>query len=170
VSQPTSSPVPASKIALGAELALPAIAVGFTVYFFHSVSDLVWEAKANAVMIGVALLALVAIHAIRLALRARMRGFNLGFEPLLEPRRVLGQRVLVVVLAGLFVFLIPWLGLTLGLFLLTGALMLVLRAGSWRLIATTSGIIAVSAYLLFIALLNSRLPHGPVEKFLARLF
>jgi hypothetical protein len=158
------------KVALGAELALPAIAVGFTIYFFYSVNDLVWEAKANAVMIGVVLLALVAVHAIRLVLRARMRGCSPGFEPLLEPRRVLGQRVLVVVLAALFVFLIPWLGLTLGLFLLTGALMLVLRAGSWRLIAATSGIIAVSAYLLFIALLNSRLPRGPVELLLARLF
>ncbi len=161
---------PPPKIALGAELALPAIAAGFTLYFFYSVNDLVWEAKANAVMIGAALLVLIAIYTARLVLRTRLDGYSFSFEPLLAPRRVLGQRVLLVVLAGLFVFLIPWLGLTLGLFLLTGALMLALRAGSWRLIAATSAIIAVSAYLLFIALLNSRLPHGPVENLLARLF
>lgn len=160
---------PPPKAALGAELALPAIAVGFTVYFFYSVKDLVWEAKANAVIIGVALLLLIAVHAVRLVLLARRRGFDFSIEPLIAPRRVLGQRLLMVVLAGLFVVLIPWLGLTLGLFLLTGALMLALRAGSWRLIVATSAIVAVSAYLLFVALLHSRLPHGPVEKLISWL-
>ena len=165
-----SGPDDSGKTALGAELALPGIAVAFTAYFFVSVDDLTWEAKATAVLIGGALLALVAVYVARLAVRARMGVARLSFAPLLEPRRVLGQRVAVTALAGLFVALIPWLGLTLGLFLLTAALMLVLRAGSWRMVAATSGIIAASAYLLFIALLNSRLPHGPVEKLLAGLF
>lgn len=167
----TDPPPPGARpIALGAELVLPAIAVAFTVYFFASVADLAWEAKANAVVIGGALLALVALFAVRLGVRAWSGAANFGFAPLLEPRRVLGQRVLVAALAGLFVALIPWLGLTLGLFLLTAALMLALRAGSWRLIAATAAIVAIAAYLLFIALLNSRLPRGPVEKLLAGLF
>jgi len=45
-----------------------------------------------------------------------------------------------------------------------------LRAGSWRKIVLASGTISVTAYLLFIVLLNSRLPRGPVERLLAALF
>ncbi|MGQ0677920.1 MAG: hypothetical protein ACT4N4_17800 [Rhodospirillales bacterium] len=159
-----------ARTAIGAELALPALAVAFAAYFFHSVWDLSWEAKANAVMIGVALLALIAVFLVRLAVRTWNGLGTFSFAPLIAPRRVLGQRVLLVVLSGLFIVLIPWLGLTLGLFLLTATLMVVMRAGSWRLIAATAGIVAASAYLLFIALLNSRLPRGPVEKLLAGLF
>lgn len=164
------APPNGGKTALGAELVLPALAIAFTLYFFVSVRDLAWEAKSTAVIVGGTLLALVALRLGLLALSAWNGLADFSFAPLLAPRRVLGQRILLVALCGLFVFLIPWLGLTLGLFLLTAALMVMLRAGSWRLIAATAGIVAASAYLLFIALLNSRLPHGPVEKLLAGLF
>ncbi|MCK6453164.1 MAG: hypothetical protein L6R19_20295 [Alphaproteobacteria bacterium] len=158
------------KAALGADLVLPALAVALTAYFFVAVADLAWEAKANAVVIGVVLLALVALHVARVALRVWAGEASLGIAPLIEPRRTQGARLMLVALTALFVFLIPWLGVTLGLFLLTGALMVVLGAGSLRMIATVSATVAIVAYLLFIALLNSRLPRGPVEKLLAMLF
>ncbi len=166
-----STPPPSEgKEPLGADLVIPVLAVAFTAYFFVSVAELTWEAKANAVIIGSVLLALVAVFAVRAAWRVAAGGADFSFQPLVEPRQMLRPRALIVGLTALFIVLIPWLGLTLGLFLLVAALMLVLGAVSWRTIALTSGTVAVIAYLLFIALLNSRLPRGPIEKLLAGLF
>jgi hypothetical protein len=156
--------------AIGADLVLPALAVGFAVYFFVSVWDLTWEAKANAIVIGVGLLALIALYLGRVALMLARGEATLGFDKLLEPRWAWPPRLAIVGLCAVFIFMLPWLGLTLGLFLLTGTLMVVLRAGSWRSIVATSGIVSVTSYLLFIALLNSRLPRGPIEHLFAGLF
>lgn len=164
-----SVPSPRPGAAVGGELILPALAVGFAIYFFGSVWDLSWEAKANAVLIGIALLSLIAVLLVRIFVRVMAREAHFGIGSLIEPREVWGQRLAVVGLSGLFIFAIPYLGLTLGLFLLVAVLMLILKAGTWRAILTTSGVVAVTAYLLFIALLNSRLPRGPVEKALALL-
>ena len=35
------------KKPLGADLVIPALALGFAAYFFVSIADLAWEAKAN---------------------------------------------------------------------------------------------------------------------------
>ena len=164
------SSTPSSKDAVGAELVLPAIAVAFTIYFFVSVSDLAWEAKTNATLIGVTLLFLIGILLVRLALKLVSGSATLSIAPLIEPRRVLWQRIALIALSAGFIFVIPWLGLTLGLFLLTASLMALLRAGSWRAVTLTSLIVAATAYLLFIALLDSRMPRGPIEKLLALWF
>lgn len=156
--------------ALGGDLILPILAVAFTVYFFVSVSDLAWEAKANATMIGVVLLALVALQIARIVVRVLRREAALGLGAVIEPAGLGPTRLALIALSALFIALIPWLGLTLGLFLFVAALMMTLRAGSLRAIVATSAVIAGCAYALFIALLNSRLPHGPVEDLLAALF
>jgi hypothetical protein len=161
--------IPRPRTAVGGELVLPVLAVGFTIYFFVSVWDLSWEAKANAVLIGIALLVLVALLLVRLVRQIVAGEADFKIGRLLEPREVLGQRAAVVGLSALFIGAIPYLGLTLGLFLLVATLMVILKAGTWRAILATSAIVAVTAYLLFIALLNSRLPRGPVEKALAFL-
>jgi hypothetical protein len=152
----------------GGDLVLPLLAAAFTVYFFISVSEIAWEAKANAVTIGIALLVLIAVQTVRTALGSGLRtGLRPG--PLLAPRALTAPRIALVATTAIFVGLIPWLGLTLGLFLLTALLMAILRAGSAVRIALTAAIVAGSAYVLFIAILNSRLPRGPVEHLLAQL-
>lgn len=155
---------------VGGDLVLPGLAVAFAAYFFYSVWDLSWEAKANATIIGVTLLVLIGVFLARTALKVMRGEAGLGFDTLIEPRSMQGRRFAVVALTALFIVVIPWLGLTLGLFALVVALMLVLRAGSYRIIVATSATVAIAAYLLFIALLNSRLPRGPLEKLLALLF
>jgi hypothetical protein len=45
---PSNRPSP-GKAPLGADLVIPALALGFAIYFFFSIADLVWEAKANGV-------------------------------------------------------------------------------------------------------------------------
>ena len=48
--------------ALGADLVIPALAAGLTIYFFVDSAELVWEARANGTVIGVALLAMIVAH------------------------------------------------------------------------------------------------------------
>lgn len=167
---PNSTPPDGGREMIGGDLVLPGLAVAFTGYFFYSVWDLSWEAKANATIIGVTLLVLIGIFVIRTMLKVMRDRAALGLESLIEPRSVLGRRLSVVAFIAIFVVVLPWLGLTLGLFALVFSLMRVLGAGSWRAVVITSATVASAAYLLFIALLNSRLPRGPVEKLLATLF
>lgn len=159
-----------SKDAALAELVIPAIAVAFTVYFFDSIWDLAWEARATGMVVGIALLALIALFLVRVA-RSLMAGrAKLSFGHLLGPWPHGRQRIGIVASCALFIALIPWLGLTLGLFTLMTALMLLLGAGSWRAIVATAGAVSISAYLLFVVLLNSRMPRGPIENIVASLF
>lgn len=159
-----------TKDALGADLVIPALAVAFAVYFLVSVSDLAWEARATGTLVGVVLLALVALLAVRVARRVAAGSATLAVAGLVGPFPHGRQRAAIVVLCAVFVALVPWLGLTLGLFALTAMLMFALGAGRWRTVLTAAGAVSVAAYLLFIALLNTRMPRGPIERLLAGLF
>jgi hypothetical protein len=64
---------------------------------------------------------------------------------------------------------IPWLGTTLGLFLVMMASMWVLGVREWRTLIGTAFAVAATVYILFIALLDSRLPTGLVERLLSSL-
>jgi hypothetical protein len=115
------------------------------------------------------LLALIALHLARVARRVANGEATLAVGPLVEPRPLMPTRLLVLAFTGIFIIALPWLGLTLGLFALVTLMMRLLHAGSWTKIVVTAAIVSAVAYLLFIALLNSRMPHGPVEKLLAQL-
>jgi Tripartite tricarboxylate transporter TctB family len=158
------------KAAIGGDLVVPALAVGLAVYFFVDIADLAWEAKANALVIASILLVLIAIQLVRMALRVISGEATLAIGGLVEPRALIPTRLAVIAMTGVFIVLLPWLGLTLGLFLLVAAMMTLLFAGSWRKILATAAVVSIAAYLLFILLLNSRMPHGPIEKLLAALF
>jgi hypothetical protein len=95
---------------------------------------------------------------------------DLRLDPLWLPRDALVKRVGMVLLAVAFIAALDWLGLTLSLFL---AMALALRLMGVRKPATilwVSCAVAGAAYLLFVAILDSAFPHGPIEQLLARLF
>lgn len=163
------SPDKTLDTALG-DLVIPALAVAFTLYFFDSVWDLAWEARATGMVVGTTLLALIVLLVVRLVRRLIAGRATLSFGHLIGPFPYGRQRFGMIALCALFIALIPWLGLTLGLFTLISALMLLLGAGSWRSIVMTAATVSITAYLLFVALLNTRLPHGPIEKLVAALF
>lgn len=156
--------------AIGGELLLPALGIALAIYFLIDIRSLVWEARANATVIAIVLLVLIALHLARIALRVLRGEATLGIGALIEPRPWLATRFTILGLTGIFIMALPWLGLTLGLFLLVAVMMRVLRAGSWTRIGVTAAVIAGAAYALFIALLDSRLPHGPIEALLAAVF
>jgi hypothetical protein len=151
------------KQPLGADLVIPALALAFAVYFFVSIADLAWEAKANGVVIGGVLVGLILIQTIRIALRIVKHDASFGFDPLWQPRDALVKRVGMVLITVVFIATLKWLGLTLGLALALFAALWVMGARGKALVLIPLTV-ATAAYLLFVALLQSDIPHGPIER------
>lgn len=151
------------KTPLGADLVIPALALGFAVYFFVSIADLAWEAKANGVVIGGVLVLLVLIQLARIGVQLARRTGSLSFEQLWEPRDALGKRLGMVAVTVAFIATLGWLGLTLGLLLALFAALWIMGARGKALVILPIAVSA-AAYLLFVALLNTDIPHGPIER------
>ena len=151
------------KNPLGADLVIPALALGFAVYFFVSIAELAWEAKANGVVIGGVLVALIAVQLVRTAIGLVRRRGTLSFEPLWAPREALGKRVGMVAITVLFIVTLKWLGLTLGLLAALFAALWIMGARGKALLILPIAV-STAAYLLFVVLLNSNIPHGPIER------
>jgi hypothetical protein len=154
------------KKALGADLVIPALALGFAAYFFVSIADLAWEAKANGVVIGGILVGLIAIQLVRIAIRVLKGQASLKFNLLWEPREALGKRVGMVLVTVAFIATLNWLGLTLGLLLALFAALWIMGVRGKPLVILPVAV-ALAAYLLFVVLLQSDIPHGPIERLLS---
>ena len=154
---------------LGADLVVPALALSFAIYFFVSTAGLAWEAKANGVFIGAALIALVVLQVGRIVFRVARGQGSLDFDPLWRPSELVWKRIGLVAVTALFIATLPWLGLTLGLWLGMLAQLAIIGVRSWKILAWLPTAIAAAVYGLFIALLDSGFPHGPVENLLAPL-
>jgi hypothetical protein len=157
------------KAALGADLVIPLLALAFAAYFFVSIEDLAWEAKANGVFIGSALVLLIVVQFVRMGLALSKGRATLSFAPLWAPRDALLMRIGMVVVTIVFIATLKWLGLTLGLLLNMAAALWIMGVRKPGRIAAISLAVAASAYLLFILTLNSDFPHGPVERAVAAL-
>lgn len=151
------------KNPLGADLVIPALALGFAAYFFVSIADLAWEAKANGVVIGGVLIALIAIQFVRIAMALVRKEGDLGFGPLWLPRDALAKRVGMVAVTVLFIATLNWLGLTLGLLAALFAALWIMGARGKALVILPLAV-SLAAYLLFVVLLHTDIPHGPIER------
>jgi hypothetical protein len=63
-----------------------------------------------------------------------------------------------------FIALLQLLGLTLSLFVAMAAALVIMGVRRASTVMLISLAVAAAAYLLFIALLDSSFPHGPIEK------
>jgi hypothetical protein len=154
------------RSALGADLVIPVLAVCFTIYYLTTSASLVWEARANGTVIGVILLVFCLIQFVRIGLRVKRSEGTLGLGDLGQWSESQGRRLSLLAILAVFVAAIPWLGTTLGLFLVMLATMWVLGVRKPRLLLGVSLGTAATMYILFIALLQTRLPAGPVEHLL----
>ena len=152
------------KTPLGADLVIPLLALGFAIYFFWSIADLTWEAKANGVVIGVALIALVVIQVGRIAAAVAQGSGDLRTDLLWQPREVLVKRIGMVAVTIAFILLLQVLGLTLSLFVSMATALWIMGVRRPALVFGIAFGVAAAAYLLFIALLNAGFPHGVIEK------
>src|SRR3989304_7135679 len=94
----SSSESSLNKAPLGAALIIPGLALCFTVYFYFSIADLVWEAKANGMLIGAVLVVLIGMQLVRIAVKVAKGEASLGFARVLSPRDALPKRVGLVLL------------------------------------------------------------------------
>jgi hypothetical protein len=156
--------------AIGADLVIPALAVAFALYYFSTIWDLGWEAKANGLTIGTILLLLIGILLARTVLRTKRGEATLGMDRLLKPLESQGRRLGLIATIIAFILVLPWLGLTLAIFCFMCATMLVLGVRRPLPLLTTAFSVAAGGYVGFIAILNTRFPHGPIENLLARIF
>lgn len=158
-----------SNTSVGADLVIPALALAFAVYFFIDIAGLAWEAKANGVLIGTILVVLIGIQLARLGLQLARGEGRFGFESLLGPRDALPGRLALVAVTIAFIVGVRWLGLTLALFLAMLAALRAMGLRNWKTNLILSFFVAAAAYGLFIALLDTDMPHGPIELLFSRI-
>ena len=159
---------PPTRPALGADLIIPIVSVAFAVYFLVNTAGLVWEARANGTVIGGVLLVLATVQIVRIALTVRAGRATLGLGELVERSPAQRQRLLLALVV--FIAAIPWLGTTLGMFAVMLVSMWLLGVRQPGLLFGVAFAVAAVVYLLFMALLQSRLPRGIVENLLSSLF
>jgi len=152
------------KAPLGADLVIPVLALGFAIYFFWSIADLAWEAKANGVVIGAVLVGLVGVQLARIAVEVAKGRGDLRTDPLWQPRDVLFKRIGMVLVTLAFIVLLQLAGLTLSLLVCMAAALAIMGVRRPSTIVWISVAVSAAAYILFIAVLDSAFPHGPIEK------
>ena len=155
------------KSSLGADLVIPALALAFAAYFFVSIADLAWEAKANGVIIGSVLVLLIAVQLTRIVAQLMRREGTLGMESLWQPREALVKRLGMVAVTVAFIATLQWLGLTLGLALSMFAALWIMGVRQRYALILVPLLVSMAAYGLFIAALQSDIPHGPIERLLS---
>lgn len=157
--------------ALGADLIIPVGTILFAIYYLRTVWDLPWQAKAAGLGIAGAMAVVLALLGVRFVREWSSGRANLGLGSLATPAVTLAQRLALLAAALAFVFVMPWLGFTLGLFLFLMAGMIILSGLSQLKSALIiSLLVSFGGYLLFIVFVGARFPHGPVETLLGFIF
>jgi hypothetical protein len=159
------------KQALGAELIIPIGTILFAVYYLYTVWELPWQAKAAGLGVAGAMALVLVLLGIRFARELAAGRADLGLGDLVVPKVTLAQRLGLLAAALAFVFAMPLIGFTLGLFLFLMTGMIIL-SGLSQLKASfiIALLVSLAGYLLFIVFIKARFPHGLVETFLDSLF
>ncbi|WP_137177050.1 tripartite tricarboxylate transporter TctB family protein [Roseomonas sp. AR75] len=154
---------------VGQELIIPVLAVGFTAYYFWTVQELAWEAKANGIVIGAILLVLVALLVFRLAWRVRRGqarlGVTLGGDAPTNRMRI----ALMAVMVG-FLVALPLVGTSIALAVMLFASMWLLGERNWPTLIGVSVVTPLVVWATLIVILGTRFPLGPFEHAMAALF
>jgi hypothetical protein len=149
--------------ALGADLIIPGLALAFTTYFLVTTLNLTWEAKANGVVVGIALYILIAAQLIRIGRRVAAGEATLGLGELARLDTAQKQRIALVAITALFILTLPWVGINIGLFLTMLTSMWVLGERSWPVLLGWSVGTTATVYMVFVWFLHTKLPTGPIE-------
>ena len=148
---------------LAADFIIPLLASGLAGYYLATTTDLVWEARAAGVAVGVPLIAMCVFHMGRTVYRIVKGSGSFSTGDLFANTLFNRQRLVLGVLIAAFIIALPWTGTTLGLFLVLVASMRMLGVTSIRQLVTVAAATAATVYVLLMYLVSSRLPQGPVE-------
>ncbi len=154
----------------GDELVIPTLALLFAIYYLYTIKDLAWEAKINGLLIGSVLILLVLIFIIKIGIEVSRQQSSLRFGDLFAWGRAQAGRIGLFGLAVLYVMVIPYAGYTLTTCVFLFLAMFVLGVRSPVKLIGVSLALSLTGYYLFIALLETRFPPGPIEKLFGLLF
>jgi hypothetical protein len=148
---------------LAADFIIPLMGCGLAGYYLATTTDLVWEARAAGVAVGVPLIAMAVFHMGRMIYRIAQGSGSFGTGEMFANTLFNRQRLALGILIAIFIAALPWTGTTLGLFMVLIACMWTLGVTNIRQLVTIAAATAATVYVLLIYLVNSRLPQGPVE-------
>ena len=155
---------------LAADFIIPLLASGLAGYYLATTTDLVWEARAAGVAVGVPLIAMCVFHMGRMIYRIVQGSGSFSTGDLFANTLFNRQRLVLGLLIAAFIIALPWTGTTLGLFLVLIASMRMLGVTSIRQLVIVAAATAATVYVLLMYLVSSRLPQGPVEWLIAWIF
>jgi hypothetical protein len=158
-----SAPAPS-----GQDLIIPGLAVGFTAYYFWTVQELAWEAKANGIVIGGVLLLLVALLLVRVFWRVAhgQASLRVTFGGDRQTDRL---RIGLLAICVAFVVALPLLGTVIALALMLFGAMWLLGARHWPTLIGVSVVTPVLVWATLIVGIGTRFPLGPFEHAMAAL-
>jgi hypothetical protein len=160
----------AAREPLAADFIIPLLACGLAGYYLATTTDLVWEARAAGVAVGVPLIAMCVFHMGRTIYRIAQGSGSFSSGDMFANTLFNRQRLALGILIALFIIALPWTGTTLGLFLVLIASMRMLGVTSIRTLVTVAAATCATVYVLLMYLVSSRLPQGPVEWLIAWIF
>src|SRR5262245_47942625 len=92
MSEPERESETVARCALGSDLIIPVLACGLAAYYFGSTVELVWEAKATGIFIGVILVALCIVQFVRMGRQVATGAGSLGLGDLVARTEFNKQR------------------------------------------------------------------------------
>lgn len=156
---------------IGAQLIIPIAAIAFTLYYFWTILDAPWTAQVSAFFVGTVLLLLCVVFLARELYAVRRRHATLGFGDFITRADVTSGRAVIFALTLLYIYVIQWGGFTLTTFAFLFLSIAILNRGRrLKLAGLVSFIMVIAGYLLFVVAFNVRIPHGPFEILMQKVF
>jgi len=155
---------------LASDFIIPVLASGLAIYYIVTTNDLVWEARAAGLFVGVPLLVMCGFVIARTIYRIVKGEGSFSGGDLFANTPFNWQRLGLIVILAAFVWKIERTGTTLGLFLVLVASMWMLGVRSIKQLLLIAGTTCMVVYVLLMYLVGSRLPRGPVEWLIAWAF
>ena len=150
---------------LGADLVIPVLAVGFTLYYFSTIWNSPWTAQVSAFAIGGILLFICLLFFIKVAGQYKRGEGRFTFTNLVNFEDIRTGRVALLVTTVGFCWLIDDLGFTLTTFLFLWASMAILGAFKrLGLVTILSAVLALGGWAVFILAFDTRFPRGWFEE------
>jgi hypothetical protein len=168
--RPDEAERPGEKPRVGADFLLPIAGVLFAAYYLYTIRDLPWEARVTGIFVCYGVFILSAIFFVRSLAQLGAGRAAFSLRALVEPLEYNSRRLALLGLVIAFPLVMPYAGLTLTVLLFMAAALVLLGPRSWKQVATISILLAAVNYLLFIVLLRTRFPRGPIEWLLAGVF
>lgn len=150
---------------------IPAVALGFTIYYLTTITEVPWISQASAVLVsGLLLLAIVAF-VIRSVWRIRAHRETLHFEGAFQDLfgyvPVSIRRIGLLLLTVAYVWFIESLGFTVTTFTFVfSAIVLLSSLANWKRALIISLSCSVIGYIVFVYFFKTRFPMGPIEVWL----